>query len=40
MEASNAKAYLRCRAWGGKRNASRENLCFYMRLDFLSSILI
>ena len=28
MQASTVKAYLRCRAWGGKRNASRENLCF------------
>ena len=28
MEASNATAYLRCRAWGVKRNASKENLCF------------
>jgi len=28
MEASTAKAYLRCRAWGGKCYASRENLCF------------
>ena len=41
MEASTAKAYLRCRFWSGKRYASRKNLCFlYAPLIFIFYFLI